>query len=266
MIEFKKCTNSKCKHNGELQPIENFDKNKNKEDGYNDWCKDCKHEHYLEKREKIIKKNQKKYNEDSTFREEKHRKMKEDRESPAIYEKWKDRLKYFPEEEFACQEDGVLLVRCKKCKEFFAPTRSQMWSRWGAINNRYGDRTPNLFLYCSDKCKNECPHYGKILDPNIPSKRLMLSKRVEKEVYDRADNKCEITGVSADDAKLVIHHVIPKTIAPELFSDLDNLILVSEEVHKELHRLYPECELSKLKNGSKYRDKFISEVQNLLKK
>ncbi len=123
-----------------------------------------------------------------------------------------------------------------------------------------------MFLYCSQKCKDECSYYGKILDPNIKSKRLILSKVAEKEVYRRADNRCEITGASGDDVKLVIHHIIPKTIAPELFSDLDNLILVTEEVHKNLHRLYPECELPKLKNGSEYRNKFISDVQNLLKK
>lgn len=41
-IQFKKCSRDDCIHGDELQPITNFYKHKNKSDGYDSQCKDCR--------------------------------------------------------------------------------------------------------------------------------------------------------------------------------------------------------------------------------
>ncbi len=59
-------------------------------------------------------------------------------------------------------------------------------------------------------------------------------------------------GVARVPKKIIIHHIAERDEAPELLYDLDNLIPVSEESHREIHQYYEtdrQYALERIKKG-----------------
>lgn len=142
-------------------------------------------------------------------------------------------------------EEGFLLVKCKYCKEYFRPTSSAVNNRISALNSNrrgFGEKS----LYCSNKCKKDCPTYHA--KSNVVYKRdTNYSKQAREIVLELADNQCEICG---EENNLEVHHIKPfKTNLLEAY-DIDNLVCLCSRCHKEYGHSSKGCRLQDIKNCS----------------
>jgi len=152
------------------------------------------------------------------------------------------------------EENGSLYARCKyhKCKNskenngWFKVTRYQLQLRRYGIESHGGH-----YLYCSKKCKQECPLYG--LNPSHIINRDKLSNEIyytqeeyniwREEVLKRANYKCEYCGEKAEHC----HHIIPQKINGYFSLDPDFGLACCEKCHyKYGHK--DECSTGKLAN------------------
>ncbi len=141
---------------------------------------------------------------------------------PPKYKTYKDRLVIDDDPQKGI--DGVLLVRCKFCKELFIPNFSQVNSRVQALDGKATSGTENNF-YCSDECKDKCPVYKKhSTESGIKYQRdQSFIKQANEMALSRAEYKCEICDSTE---QLNVHHIKPvKTNILEIY-DLDNLIVL----------------------------------------
>lgn len=141
---------------------------------------------------------------------------------------------------------GMLELKCKFCEKWFEPTYSQVKHRLSAIygNNSLG--TENN-LYCSDKCKHQCPLYHSKSDPN---EKLIKIKRINVKwfrdmVLEKDEYTCQICG-SVDN--LNAHHIIPFAENYLLELDIDNTITLCDNCHYNVVHKQNGCTLGELKN------------------
>ncbi|PHV64329.1 hypothetical protein [Cyanobacterium aponinum] len=68
----------------------------------------------------------------------------------------------------------------------------------------------------------------------LPSKTEI--ERAKKEALKQQGNKCQVTGITnSKELPLAVHHLYSQNTYPELASDQDNLLVISNEVHKDFH-------------------------------
>jgi hypothetical protein len=142
----------------------------------------------------------------------------------------------------------LIQVQCKLCKEWFNPTNSQLKMRVNAIN---GDRisigTEN-HLYCSEECKGLCPLYKTRVSELITQQRLKNNKLIEND-FERMQfelrkyflkiknpDRCELCGEELDQKDLILHHIVPVTINNMFEADIDNLIFICQKCHNLSHQ------------------------------
>ncbi|MCK5604575.1 hypothetical protein KAR91_21990 [Candidatus Pacearchaeota archaeon] len=138
-------------------------------------------------------------------------------------------------EEFIENDKGQLLARCKnhKCKNskeedgWFKPTKGQIHGRIAGIYHG----NDGSYLYCSDKCKQECPLYRSRTDVlSTPKEKPHTDQeyRIWREVILKRDNNiCQICHKSAEH----VHHIEPQKLHPLLSLDPDNGLSVCKECH-----------------------------------
>lgn len=124
-------------------------------------------------------------------------------------------------------------VKCIYCNNWFTPTNGQVYDRLDAINNKTGGQN----LYCSDNCKNLCPiyrqeKYPKDLKPIRQEVPLWLKDAV-KEMHDYHCYRC---GQKFDERDLVTHHLEPYVVMPQLAMDINNIVPLCVECHKQAHQ------------------------------
>jgi len=134
-----------------------------------------------------------------------------------------------------------ILVRCKKCNEWFKPTMRELSKRIQAIENPKGFGENNF--YCSDECKYSCPVFNLKSDP-FATKEINLNQPTNydlsiwsnqcklNQLNEHGKNFCEIC--SKEDglgSYLAAHHEIPKKLHPFFALDPDNGIILCRECH-----------------------------------
>lgn len=70
-------------------------------------------------------------------------------------------------------------------------------------------------------------------------KKLM---RMKHERWKLTGGRCEECGRSLDEELLQVHHIVPVSVRPDLYSAWSNLHLVCPECHARLHQGQPEAE------------------------
>ena len=134
-------------------------------------------------------------------------------------------------------DNGILLVRCVYCKQWFQPKRTQVELRAQFIK---GNTDRESRFYCSSDCKSKCPVFNKRSNYIISN---YLLKLWSNEVLSRAGYKCEYCGSGATEA----HHIIPKKLNHFFALDPDNGIACCRECHIEkAHKDY--CNFVSLAN------------------
>lgn len=126
--------------------------------------------------------------------------------------------------------NGLLLeVKCKKCNEWFTPSRTSVCDRLNTL--KFSNRSGESNFYCSDGCKYSCEIFGQILYPKNFDKNTMYTNNEisiwRLEVLKRSDFKCEYCGKAATDA----HHIKPKKLEPFFALDPDYGIACCEKCH-----------------------------------
>ena len=249
----KICSNPNCVHNGEPQPVSNFNKNKSRKDGLQYYCKDCEHKTGEQYRNSNVDKNKKRH---AIYHKNNQKKCNattlKNMNSPAKYDTWVDRLSPYEE----CQRDPdnpeLLQVKCKNsaCQKWFTPTYQEANHRYDSINNvKSGERN----FYCSDECKKTCAIYGqktylKGLSPRNNDRPGQAEFR--EMVIDRDGLICEKCGKTKEeypDLVFVCHHIIPVKVDPIQSADIDNGIILCEDCHNWIHTNLPGCTYAELR-------------------
>lgn len=158
----------------------------------------------------------------------------------AAYDLFKDRLT--PDEEPKEGDNGKLLVRCKYCREYFNPTKIQVYCRIQALNSFSGEAN----LYCSEDCKDKCPLYRShgTINTNLKRDQNYISQ-ANRLALERAGYKCEICEAQEN---LEVHHIVPFKVSPIEAYDLDNLIVLCRTHHKEYGHSLSGCRLQDIRS------------------
>lgn len=145
------------------------------------------------------------------------------------------------------RENGNIEVRCKysKCENskknngWFVPTYSQLYDRIRNIENHTG---AGNFLYCSDKCKEECPCFNISTDPITLSKFHRYHREVQKYTYknvmkhsDKIKNielRGNINGYNLDH-KFSIFDGFKNNIEPKLIGHWKNLQIITQKENRK---------------------------------
>ncbi|MCK5604573.1 hypothetical protein KAR91_21980 [Candidatus Pacearchaeota archaeon] len=135
--------------------------------------------------------------------------------------------------------------KCKNSKEhngWFTPKREVIFSRIYRIEK---DGIDGFYIYCSNKCKQECVLYGKS-DKQLVIYHSTLEYQIyREEVLKREKYKCEYCGKKAKH----VHHIRPQKIEPFFSLDPDYGISCCTECHyKYGHPTGTECSTGNLAN------------------
>jgi len=153
-------------------------------------------------------------------------------------------------EEMRNTEDGKdVEVRCKFCRNWFIPSKDQINDRWRSVESEHG--TTSAFMYCSDKCKNNCDVYGKsipqlieqdqikaglIKEPTEPTYyeyQIFREEVLKRQRNEIGYNECELCESIEN---LHVHHEKPKKTHPNMTLDPDNGIILCRDCHlKKIH-------------------------------
>ena len=136
-------------------------------------------------------------------------------------------------------------IRCKYCGRWMIPTISQVYNRLQGVNIY-----DNHYIYCSEKCKEECPTYNKILYPKgfKQASSREVNPVLRQLVLKRDNYICQKCGKSQDELTVGLHchHVTPAVNSPIEANDPDNCITLCKDCHKEVHKI-PGCGFAELK-------------------
>lgn len=158
----------------------------------------------------------------------------------------KDKYPFLFVVEEIIEVNNEIKARCKnhKCpnsKEqagWFTPTIYQLHQRAYQLR----DGNDNSYLYCCDKCKQECPLYG--LQPstyiNLDDSIWYNSQEYltwKNYVHELDNGLCVYCGNIGN----IAHHILPQKTHPNLALDPENGITVCEECHFKYSHSDPLC-------------------------
>ena len=100
-------------------------------------------------------------------------------------------------------------------------------------------------FYCSSQCQNLCQvfrSHGVIQNKN--RRDIVYAKEAREILIEDANNQCEICG---SDENLEIHHIKPFKTDPLEAYDLDNLVVLCHQCHKDKGHSSSGCKTSDLR-------------------
>ena len=134
-------------------------------------------------------------------------------------------------------DKNILEVKCAYCGKWYIPTTMQIYERIRALNGKnYGEQR----LYCSDKCKQECPIFHQILYSK--DHKPATSREVQPELRQmrfKVDNyTCQKCKKHQDqlDVGLHCHHIEGIRWEPLESADIDKVITLCKDCHIEVHK------------------------------
>ena len=240
--------------------------------------KEYKHEWYLKNKERLAAKqlerynknkkhileNMKKYSEEhkediarwqKKYREENKEKYSEkskiNRNKPATYEIFAEKL--YPYEETRRDElnSELLQVRCKNsnCRKWFNPTKQQVQNR---VSSVIGRNFGNNYFYCCDDCKRSCSLFGQSKYPKDFKKNFYreVQPELRNMVLERDNWTCQKCNRSKDEypeLDLHCHHIFPINENPIESADIDTCVTLCKDCHKDIHKNIPGCDYHEMK-------------------
>ena len=149
----KVCTN--CGEEKDLTDFY-FRKTMNK---YHNICISCQ----LKKRKEYYQKNKDmKLAKDKEYRrnnkEQIFKRRQQYRKRECLYDTYNNEISFCEETRKDPKNLDLLQVRCTYCNKWTNPTNSEITRRVQAIKENFSGQSK---IYCSEKCKNNCPSYNK---------------------------------------------------------------------------------------------------------
>ena len=141
-------------------------------------------------------------------------------------------------EEIRESVDGYVEAKCTYCGEWFEPARLQIRHRVDAIEGKEG-LGKECRLYCSDKCKNNCPIYRQRKYPKDqkPATSREVQPQLRQLVFQRDDYTCQKCNTHKHDLEVGIHchHIEGVRWNPIESADEDICITLCKDCHDEAH-------------------------------
>ena len=138
---------------------------------------------------------------------------------------------------------------CQNSKEqngWFTPTYTQLYERIRQVENLDGNN--GSYLYCSDKCKDECPLYNLKSDPFTTKLEFQYTQEeyitFRQTVLNRDNHICQYCGKLAEH----VHHERPQKLEPFFSLDPDLAWSVCSECHYKYGHNDNECKTGVLAN------------------
>lgn len=149
------------------------------------------------------------------------------------------------------EDNNLLQVKCKYCKEWFNPSNDQIKKfRIGKLSQSKSSKDRHGNLYCSETCKENCPDSGKYRNPiKITNVRLAHKNRIN--ILIEHEYKCDICGkeYSKDNSsELECHHIYPRKVYSDLVNDNDKILLLCKDCHRKIHTSIRTCTYKYLRN------------------
>jgi len=125
--------------------------------------------------------------------------------------------------------------KCQNSKEkggWFTPSKSQIKERIRHLENENGNG--GSYIYCSQKCKDECILYNLHSDPNKETEKPYTQEEynIWKQVILEQDNyECQYCQSKKE---LHCHHIHPVKTHPHLALDPTNGIVLCKKCHYEI--------------------------------
>lgn len=135
------------------------------------------------------------------------------------------------------KDNKILEVKCTYCGKWFIPTISQVYERIRALNGKQGGEQR---LYCSEKCKQECPIYGQRKYPKYykPSTSREVQPELRQMRFKIDNYTCQKCNKYQD--KLIVglhcHHIEGIRWEPIESADVDKVITLCKNCHIEVHK------------------------------
>jgi len=244
--DIKRCSNSLCKT--PIQSRKNFFVDKSSIDKLMSQCRECQLQYnkvyYLQNVDNLLKKN-KKYN----------------NQFIKCNISYINRIKDHETIRIDPNNQELIQVQCKLCKNWFNPTNLQIQNRVNAIDGNCGSIGTENHLYCSEECKGLCPLYKTRVSELITQQRLK-NNNLNKEDFERMTqelrryflklknpDRCELCGEEFDQKDLILHHIIPVSIDYVSEADKGNIIFICQKCHNLSHQK-DGCKNSQLKGFS----------------
>lgn len=129
-------------------------------------------------------------------------------------------------------DSNLAEVKCAYCGKWYHPTNGDVSSRLKSINST----SPSNTFYCSDECKISCPVFGKALYPKGFKKGTSreVTPFARQLCFERDEWTCQKCGVT--DKSLHCHHVKSYIQNKILSNDIENMITLCVDCHKEMHK------------------------------
>lgn len=154
-----------------------------------------------------------------------------------LYNTYASRIEYAEKCRRNLKDKNILEVKCAYCGKWYIPTITQVYERIRSLEGtNYGEQR----LYCSDKCKYECPIYHQIL--YAKDYKVETSREVQPELRQmrfKIDNyTCKKCGKHQDDLDVALncHHLEGIRWEPLESADIDKCITVCKNCHKIIHK------------------------------
>lgn len=260
---YRKC--SICQITSELNN-DNFTHNKSNKTGFDYVCKKCNHQRVKEyyelhkdERKEYARKHGKNYR--IEFKDKEHLRAKNK------YAKYKDKHSQYNKQYNQTQIlynskvfQNIMLyeetrkdpnnnelgqVKCTYCGKWYNPLYKDVKRRTTTLNLfKSGEGR----LYCSNNCKKSCPIFKRIKFPK--NYKPMTSREVDPLIrqmaMERDNYQCQKCLRTTQEIPLHAHHILSYKKNIMLANDIDNVIILCKECHKEVHQ-QEGCKYSELK-------------------
>lgn len=153
------------------------------------------------------------------------------------YNKFAIQISYAEECRRNVIDRNILDVKCAYCGGWFTPSITQVYERVRALN---GVQAGEQRLYCSDKCKLECPIYRQIKYPK--NYKPETSREVQPELRQlrfKIDNYiCQRCKKCQDELETALHchHIEGIRWEPLESADIDKVITLCKNCHLDVHK------------------------------
>lgn len=234
-IEKKRCL--MC---GEVKKLSEFYNNSRNSTTVSSNCISCcieKSKEYVDYRKEYNSKNSKK--------------IREYRNQHALYDTFYQKLEPIEECRRAPDNETLLEVRCTYCGDWLKPNNTNVQHRISCIEGKTGTRGEKRF-YCSAKCKKSCPIYGKVgsyltrmfskNEEYVRVRNYSKAREVQPELrqmrFKIDDWTCQKCRKHKDKLSVPLHchHIEGIHWEPIESADVDKVITLCENCHKEVHQ------------------------------